>query len=184
VNRRATRQPLFPRQRAREPGGLGGTSSPHVPVLGSGRRRPGTSAPFPVENYVTYHVDHYVTCHVCWLRSTGKRPAGAGTRDDRRGEPRHERSAMRSGEAGTDGRWVTRVAGPGRRGHQLSVSGFRRAGPRGGPSAASTVARRDRWSRKQHTTNTVTSPFAAISRPPSGRNGHAQRSCDDRVRTA
>ena len=38
--------------------GPGRTWRPHVPVLGSRLRRPGTSAAFPVDNYVTRHVDH------------------------------------------------------------------------------------------------------------------------------
>jgi hypothetical protein len=46
------------------------------------------------------------------------------------------------------------------------------------------VARRDRWSRKQRTTNTLKLPFAAIPRPLLERNCYAQRGCDDRIRTA
>ena len=63
------------------------------------------------------------------------------------------------------GKIVLLIAGPRRRGHQLSASRLRRSGPRAGPGSAGPVARRDRWSRKQRTTNTLKLPFAAIPRP-------------------
>ena len=50
-------------------------------------------------------------------------------------------------------------------GHQLSASRLRRSGPRAGPGSAGPVARRDRWSRRGRTTNTLKLPFAAIPRP-------------------
>jgi len=56
---------------------------------------------------------------------------------------------------------------------QLSASRLRRSGPRGGPGSAGPVARRDRWSRRGRTTNTLKLPFAAIPRPRPGRKGTA-----------
>src|SRR5712664_3653499 len=53
-----------------------------------------------------------------------------------------------------------------------------------GQEGAGTAARRDRYSRKQRATSTLKLPFATIPRPLPGRNCHAQRGCDDRVRTA
>src|SRR6266700_5164947 len=58
-------------------------------------------------------------------------------------------------------------------GHQLSASRLRRSGPRGGPGSAGPVTRRDRWSRRGRTTNTLKLPFAAIPRPRPGRKGTA-----------
>jgi pyridoxamine 5'-phosphate oxidase family protein len=49
-------------------------------------------------------------------------------------------------------------------GHQLSASRLRRSGQRGGPGSADPVARRDRWSRRGRTTNTLKLPFAARPR--------------------
>jgi hypothetical protein len=56
-------------------------------------------------------------------------------------------------------------------------------GLRAGPGSAGAAARRDRQSRNS-ATNTPKLPFAAIPRPPPGRNCYAQRDRDDRIRTA
>jgi predicted MFS family arabinose efflux permease len=63
-------------------------------------------------------------------------------------------------------------------------AGLRGSGPRAGPGSVGTVARRGRFSRNQPAANTLKLPFAAVPRPLSGRNCHAQRGCDDRIRTA
>jgi predicted MFS family arabinose efflux permease len=77
------------------------------------------------------------------------------------------------GGRGRRGRRITHPAGLGRHGHQLSVSRPRRSGPRAGPRGAGTVARRDRYSRKQRTADTLTLPFAAMPRPLPGGNCYA-----------
>src|SRR2546422_774420 len=98
-----------------------------------------------------------------WLRPERPR-TGAGVLAPRRRADRRRRH-RRPGRADP--------AGPRRRGHQLSASRLRRSGPRAGPGSAGPVARRDRWSRRGRTTNTLKLPFAAIPRPLLGRKGTA-----------
>ena len=53
-----------------------------------------------------------------------------------------------------------------------------------GEADSGAVARRDRWSREQRPATMLKLPSAALPRPLPGRNCHAQRDCDDRVRAA
>ncbi len=112
---------------------------------------------------------HHVACRVRGRgRLRGDRrgsPArrGIGGRRDRLRRQRPRRRADRRRRHRRPGR--ADPAGPRRRGHQLSASRLRRSGPRAGPGSVGPVARRDRWSRKQRTTNTLKLPFAAIPRP-------------------
>ena len=83
-----------PRQRANEPGALGGTcpAGPGPGSPGSRLGRPGTPAGLPVANYVMCHIRLRDMSRTL-TRSASDRPAGAGTRDNRHRGRRRRRKA-------------------------------------------------------------------------------------------
>jgi hypothetical protein len=134
------------------------TAAAHRQATGAGRQ------PLLVDNYVTYHVDNYVIHHLCCREKVTGPPGpgyvttGLGSLDMRQ----RNRYLVRRGAGGVN-------------------SG---SGEAARPAAPMTLARRAR-KRRHRTTNTLKLPFAATPRPlQQGRNCHAQRDCDDRIRTA